>query len=82
MEEVLPKPRPFELDHELAREAGRKGGNAVLYIYGRSYFREIGINGGNTLYHKRGKDYFAEIGRRGGLARAKKIRKARDANES
>ena len=55
----------FAANPELAREAGRKGGEAVKKKYGSEYYREIGKKGGETVKQERGSEYFREIGQRG-----------------
>lgn len=60
----------FASNPELAREAGRKGGEAVSKKYGPQFYREIGAMGGAKMKAERGSEFYVEIGRRGGLARA------------
>lgn len=50
----------------LAKEAGRKGGEAVKKKYGAKFYRDIGRRGGEKIKATRGSAFYAEIGRRGG----------------
>lgn len=56
----------FAANPELAREAGRKGGETVRTRYGADFYQEIGKKGGETVRRERGPEFFAEIGRKGG----------------
>ena len=56
----------FAANPELAREAGRKGGETVRARYGADFYQEIGKKGGDTVRRERGSAFFAEIGRKGG----------------
>lgn len=56
----------FAANPELAREAGRKGGETVRTRYGADFYQEIGKKGGDTVRRERGSEFFAEIGRKGG----------------
>lgn len=47
---------------ETAREAGRKGGRALVAKRGTPFYQEIGKKGG-TLTAQRGPEYFRAIGR-------------------
>jgi general stress protein YciG len=58
----------------LAKEAGRKGGEAVKRKYGKQFYREIGRKGGDTVKQERGSEFYAEIGRRGGEMRSRRMR--------
>ena len=58
----------FAANPELAREAGRKGGETVRTRYGADFYQEIGKKGGETVRRERGPEFFAEIGRKGGQA--------------
>ena len=60
----------FAANPELAREAGRKGGEAVKRKYGPEFYREIGKKGGERVKQERGSQFYAEIGRRGGEMRS------------
>ena len=66
----------FAANPELAREAGRKGGQTVKRKYGQSFYRQIGKKGGETVKKERGSDFYAEIGRRGGEMRSSRMRAA------
>ena len=66
----------FAANPELAREAGRKGGQTVKKKYGQSFYRQIGKKGGETVKKERGSDFYAEIGRRGGEMRSKRMKAA------
>jgi general stress protein YciG len=57
----------FAANPELAREAGRKGGETLKSRAGEGHFAEIGKKGGTSLKAQRGSAYYAEIGRKGGL---------------
>ena len=73
----------FAANPQLAREAGRKGGEAVKRKYGAEFYREIGKKGGETVKQERGSEFYAEIGRRGGEMRSirMKERMAREKKE-
>lgn len=64
----------FAANPELAKEAGRKGGEAVKKKYGPSFYRQIGKKGGETVKKERGSDFYAEIGRRGGEMRSTRMK--------
>jgi len=66
----------FAANHELAKEAGQKGGAVVRDKYGAQFYRDIGKKGGDSVKEKRGAEYYAEIGRRGGEMRAERLKKA------
>jgi uncharacterized protein len=70
----------FAANPELAKEAGRKGGEAVKKKYGPSFYRQIGKKGGETVKQERGSEFYAEIGRRGGEMRSTRM-KQRKAEE-
>lgn len=63
----------FASDPDLARSAGKKGGDTVKKKYGSQYYKEIGKKGGATLAQERGSEFYAEIGRRGGITKAANI---------
>src|SRR4028118_54520 len=67
----------FAANPELAREAGRKGGEIVKQRYGPSFYQEIGRKGGETVKQSRGTDFYAEIGRKGGETRGVRAAEAR-----
>jgi uncharacterized protein len=67
----------FAANPELAREAGRKGGQTVKQKYGQSFYRQIGKKGGETVKKERGSDFYAEIGRRGGEMRSSRMKAAK-----
>jgi general stress protein YciG len=62
----------FAANPELAREAGRKGGETVKNRYGASFYQSIGKKGGETVKRERGTEFYAEIGRRGGEMRGQR----------
>lgn len=64
----------FAANTKLAKEAGRKGGEAVKRKYGPQFYREIGKKGGETVKQERGSEFYAEIGRRGGEMRSTRMR--------
>ena len=64
----------FAANPDLARQAGRKGGEAVKSKYGANFYREIGKRGGETVKQERGSDFYAEIGRRGGEMRSTRLK--------
>lgn len=66
----------FAANPELAREAGRKGGQTVKKKYGQSFYRQIGKKGGETVKQERGSEFYAEIGRRGGEMRSSRMKAA------
>jgi len=61
----------FASNPELARVAGRKGGEVIKARLGIEHFQAIGKLGGSALKEQRGTEYYAEIGRKGGLAKSK-----------
>jgi len=67
----------FAANPELAREAGRRGGEIVKERYGSTFYQEIGRKGGETVKQSRGTDFYAEIGRKGGERRSEKSAEAR-----
>ncbi|OFX16966.1 MAG: hypothetical protein A2Z18_00485 [Armatimonadetes bacterium RBG_16_58_9] len=58
----------------MAKEAGRKGGEAVKRKYGPDFYREIGKKGGETVKQERSSEFYAEIGRRGGEMRSTRMK--------
>ncbi len=62
----------FAANPDLAREAGRKGGETVKSKYGPSFYQSIGKKGGETVKRERGTEFYAEIGRRGGEMRGQR----------
>jgi general stress protein YciG len=64
----------FAANPELAREAGRKGGQAVKKKYGPSFYRQIGKKGGNVIKQSKPDGYYKEIGSRGGKERVARLR--------
>lgn len=69
----------FAANPELAREAGRKGGETVRTRYGADFYQEIGKKGGDTVRRERGSEFFAEIGRKGGQNKGAARRAAAEA---
>jgi general stress protein YciG len=67
----------FAANPELAREAGRKGGEIVKSKYGAAFYQEIGRKGGETVKRSRGPEFYAEIGRKGGEMRGIRAAEAR-----
>ena len=74
----------FAANPQLAKEAGRKGGEAVKRKYGPQFYREIGKKGGETVKQERGSEFYAEIGRRGGEMRSTRMKEkmAREKKET
>lgn len=70
----------FAANPDLAREAGRKGGETVKNRYGPSFYQSIGRKGGETVKRERGTEFYAEIGRRGGEMRGQRAAALRSAN--
>lgn len=68
----------FAANPELARAAGRKGGETVRSRYGADFYQEIGRKGGETVRRERGASFFAEIGRKGGQNKSAAMRAARE----
>ncbi len=64
----------FAANPSLAKEAGRKGGEAVKKKYGPQFYRDIGKKGGETVKQERGSEFYAEIGRRGGETRSSRMK--------
>jgi len=67
----------FAANPELAREAGRKGGEIVKSRYGPEFYQAIGRKGGETVKRSRGTGFYAEIGRKGGEMRGIRAAEAR-----
>ncbi|HEX5324197.1 MAG TPA: KGG domain-containing protein [Capsulimonadaceae bacterium] len=74
----------FAAKPDLAREAGRKGGETVKSRYGQTFYQSIGKKGGETVKRERGPEFYAEIGRKGGEMRGQRAaeRRASKANSS
>ncbi len=70
----------FAANPDLAREAGRKGGETVKNRYGPSFYQSIGRKGGETVKRERGTEFYAEIGRRGGEMRGQRAAAQRTTN--
>lgn len=70
----------FAANPDLAREAGRKGGETVKNRYGPTFYQNIGKKGGETVKRERGTAFYAEIGRKGGEMRGQRAAEARDAS--
>ena len=70
----------FAANPDLAREAGRKGGETVKNRYGPSFYQSIGRKGGETVKRERGTEFYAEIGRRGGEMRGQRAAAQRSAS--
>jgi general stress protein YciG len=62
----------FAANPDLAREAGKKGGETVKNRYGPSFYQNIGKKGGETVKRERGASFYAEIGRKGGEMRGQR----------
>jgi len=62
----------FAANPDLAREAGKKGGETVKSRYGPSFYQNIGKKGGETVKRERGASFYAEIGRKGGEMRGQR----------
>lgn len=69
----------FAANPELAREAGRKGGETVKNRYGPTFYQSIGKKGGETVKRERGTEFYAEIGRKGGEMRGQRAASLREA---
>lgn len=69
----------FAANPDLAREAGRKGGETVKNRYGPSFYQSIGKKGGETVKRERGTAFYAEIGRKGGEMRGQRAAIKREA---
>jgi len=67
----------FASNPQLAREAGRKGGEIVKTRYGTSFYKQIGRKGGERVKRERGLNFYAEIGRRGGQTRSARLKQRR-----
>lgn len=67
----------FAANPELARAAGRKGGEIVKQRYGSEFYQQIGRKGGETVKRSRGTEFYAEIGRKGGEMRGVRAAEAR-----
>lgn len=72
----------FAANPDLAREAGRKGGETVKNRYGPSFYQSIGKKGGETVKRERGTEFYAEIGRRGGEMRGQRAAALRNSAAS
>ena len=59
----------FTDNPDLAREAGKKGGDLVKERHGREHYERIGRQGGEALRESWGWEFLPEIGRRGGVKR-------------
>jgi general stress protein YciG len=70
----------FAANPDLAREAGRKGGETVKNRYGATFYQSIGKKGGETVKRERGTEFYAEIGRKGGEMRGQRAASLREAN--
>ena len=70
----------FAANPDLAREAGRKGGETVKNRYGPEFYQSIGKKGGETVKRERGAEFYAEIGRKGGEMRGQRAATTRDAS--
>ena len=68
----------FASNPELAKEAGKKGGDEVLRKYGRDFLVQNGKKGGDKVKRERGREYYVKIGRRGGQERAANIKIKRE----
>ena len=68
----------FAANPDLAREAGRKGGETVKNRYGPSFYQSIGKKGGETVKRERGTEFYAEIGRKGGEMRGQRAATRRE----
>ncbi len=68
----------FAANPNLAREAGRKGGETVKNRYGPTFYQSIGKKGGETVKRERGTAFYAEIGRKGGEMRGQRAATQRE----
>lgn len=64
----------FAANPELAREAGRRGGQTVKEKYGDEFYKKIGKRGGDTVKRERGTEFYATIGKIGGDKRSQKMK--------
>lgn len=70
----------FEDNPELAREAGRLGGEALKKkMEGSDYYSIIGKKGGDKILSRYGTDFFKQIGKKGGQSRGKAKKEVSDA---
>lgn len=72
----------FAAKPDLAREAGRKGGETVKSRYGQTFYQSIGKKGGETVKRERGPEFYAEIGRKGGEMRGQRAAERRASSSS
>lgn len=72
----------FAAKPDLAREAGRKGGETVKSRYGQTFYQSIGKKGGETVKRERGPEFYAEIGRKGGEMRGQRAAERRATTSS
>lgn len=72
----------FAAKPDLAREAGRKGGETVKSRYGQTFYQSIGKKGGETVKRERGPEFYAEIGRKGGEMRGQRAAERRATSSS
>ncbi len=69
----------FAANPDLAREAGRKGGEMVKARYGPTHYQSIGKLGGETVKRERGTEFYAAIGKKGGEIRGQRAAQRRNA---
>lgn len=74
---TTPREGGFAGNPELAREAGRKGGETVKQRYGQEFYQQIGRKGGERVKESRGPEFYALIGRKGGEMRGIRAAEAR-----
>ena len=72
----------FAAKPDLAREAGRKGGETVKSRYGQKFYQSIGKKGGETVKRERGAEFYAEIGRKGGEMRGQRAAERRSSDNA
>ena len=64
----------FAGNPQLAREAGRKGGNCLKAERGLEHFRDLGRKGGAAVKEKYGRDHFVAMQRLSALSRGRRTR--------
>lgn len=68
----------FAANPNLARSAGKRGGERVKEKYGSSFYTEIGRKGGEAVRKAHGAEFYSEIGKKGREARAQRQRQEKN----